>query len=119
VKILVVDDSNFARRSLIKLLNQQMEGWEVIDTGRSEEAFELFSQHKPLIVFLDLTMPMVSGEDVLRQIREVDTVAKVIVVTADIQHKTRENVLGLGADMLVNKPIDADKMAEIITGVLS
>lgn len=117
MKILVVDDSNFARRSLKKLLIQQLEGWEVIDTGKSTEAFELFKENRPSLVFLDLTMPELSGEDVLQQIRTIDKECKVIILTADIQHKTKDNVMDLGADLLINKPIDAEKLAEALIAV--
>jgi len=119
MKVLVVDDSNFARRALKKLLSQQLEGWEIIDTGVSTEAFGLFKEHVPSIVFLDLTMPEMSGEEVLEQIRSVDKECKVIILTADIQNRTRETVMALGASVFMNKPVDAEKLAEALVEVYS
>lgn len=116
-KVLIVDDSNFARRSLKKLISQQLEGWEIIDTGVSTEAFGLFKEHSPSLIFLDLTMPEMSGEEVLEQIRSVDKECKIIVLTADIQHKTRENVMALGANVFMNKPVDAEKLAETLVAI--
>lgn len=118
MKILVVDDSGFARRALIKLLNEQLEGWEIVDTGDGREAVALFKQHTPDITFLDLTMPDVRGEDILEEIRTFDTESKIIVVSADIQLKTRENVIALGANYMVNKPINAEKIAQALTTVM-
>jgi len=119
MKVLVVDDSNFARRSLKKLLAQQLEGWEVIDTGASTEALDLFKEHSPTIVFLDLTMPIMSGEDVLEQIRSVDKECKVVILTADIQNKTKARIMELGANIFMNKPIDAEKLAEALVAIYS
>lgn len=119
MKILVVDDSGFARRALIKLLNEQLEGWEVIDTGDGRQAYDLFMQHKPLVTFLDLTMPEIRGEDILAKIRETDKESKIIVVSADIQQKTKETVMSLGANLMINKPINAEKIAEALTLLLA
>lgn len=118
VKILVVDDSGFARRALIKLLNEQLEGWQIIDTGDGKQAVPLFKQHKPDLVFLDLTMPEVRGEEILEEIRSFDKESKIIVVSADIQLKTRANVIALGANYMVNKPINAEKIAQALTTVM-
>lgn len=118
MKILVVDDSGFARRALIKLINEQLEGWEVTDTGDWKQAVSLFRQHQPDLVFLDLTMPDVRGEEILEEIRSFDRTSKIIVVSADIQQKTRENVMALGADYMVNKPINAEKIAQALTTVM-
>jgi two-component system chemotaxis response regulator CheY len=118
VKILVVDDSGIARKALIKLLNEQLEGWEIIDTGDGKQAVSLFKQHKPDLTFLDLTMPEVRGEDILEEIRTFDKESKIIVVSADIQLKTRENVIALGANCMVNKPINAEKIAQALTSVM-
>ncbi len=118
MKILVVDDSGFARRALIKLINEQLEGWAVIETGEGKQAMPLFTEHRPELVFLDLTMPEIRGEDILAEIKKTDIPSKVIVVSADIQQKTREIVMGLGADYMVNKPINAEKIAEALTAVM-
>lgn len=118
MKILVVDDSGFARRALIRLLTEQLEGWEIIDTGDGREAYDLFMLHKPTITFLDLTMPEIRGEDILARIRETDKDSKIIVVSADIQQKTKETVMALGANMMLNKPISAEKIADALTQLL-
>ena len=69
MKILVVDDSGFARRALIKLIHEQLEGWEVVDTGDGKQAVPLYKEHRPELTFLDLTMPDVRGEDLLAEIK--------------------------------------------------
>lgn len=119
MRILVVDDSGFARRALIKLINEQLEGWQVFDTGDAKEAVSMFRLHAPEIMFLDLTMPDVRGEDILAEIRTFDQECKIIVVSADIQQKTKEAVMSLGADYMVNKPINAEKIAEALTHIMS
>jgi CheY-like chemotaxis protein len=118
VKVLVVDDSGFARRALIKLIKQQLEGWEIFDTDNGHKALDIFKEENPDIVFLDLTMPVVRGEDVLQEIKSISPDSKVIVVSADIQQKTKDNVMSLGADYMVNKPISPEKFAEALTKIM-
>jgi len=118
LKILVVDDSGFARRALVKLIGEQLEGWKIFDTGDGHEALDIFKAESPDIIFLDLTMPVIRGEDILKEIRKESSECKVIVVSADIQQKTREAVVELGANFMVNKPINAEKLAEALAEVM-
>ncbi len=115
MKILVTDDSKMARKMVIKTLNESIEGEiEIFEGQNGQEAVDLYKQHKPKIVFLDLTMPIMDGFEALEQIKMFDNDAKVIIISADIQKTAVDRVLSLGAYNFIKKPIDTTKMKQIL-----
>lgn len=114
MKYLVVDDSKLARLSLIKALKTHVGDEEILQATNGAEALELMSREKAEIVFLDLTMPIMDGYEALPKLLEINKNAKVIVVSADVQAKAKERVISLGAQLHVQKPINADKLKEIL-----
>ncbi len=113
MKILVVDDSKLARSILIKTLNEIEPGAEVMQAENGLIAVELYKEHAPSVVFLDLTMPVMDGYEALKQIIAFNPKAQVVIVSADIQAQAQSMVLEIGAKMMVPKPINSEKMASI------
>ncbi|MBV5320419.1 MAG: response regulator [Sulfuricurvum sp.] len=114
MKILVVDDSKLARLSLIKTLKEHEPSAEIFEAENGLIAVELFKNENPRVVFLDLTMPVMDGYEALKLIMSIDPKAQVVVVSADIQTQAQAQVLALGAKMMVPKPINSDKMSDIL-----
>jgi len=114
LKYLVVDDSRLARLSLIKSLKNSLPDVEVLQASNGVEALAIMQEHKPDIVFLDLTMPEMDGYEALPKLLEINPQAKVIVVSADVQTKAKEKVIALGAQLHIQKPINVEKMQEIL-----
>jgi two-component system, chemotaxis family, chemotaxis protein CheY len=85
-------------------------GHSVIQAEDGAGGLELFFLEKPDLVFLDLTMKDMYGLDVLCKIREIDSTARVIVASADIQDQTRDLVHESGANGFVNKPFSPEKV---------
>ncbi len=107
---LVVDDSKISRKWLIEMIPKKIvESAEIIEGCNGEEAIDLYKQHKPDIVFLDITMPGIDGFEALKHIREINSDALVVMVSADRQKATKEKVLSLGASAIISKPIDAEE----------
>jgi len=114
MKYLVVDDSKLARLSLIKSLKTHIGESDIYQATNGEEAVALMQEHNADIVFLDLTMPIMDGYEALPKLLENNPKAKVIVVSADVQTKAKERVVALGATLHVQKPINAEKMQDIL-----
>ena len=112
MKYLVVDDSKLARLSLIKSLKTHIGESEVFQAVNGEEAVEIVKTEKPDIAFLDLTMPIMDGYEALPKMLEIHP--KLKVVSADIQEKAKTMVLGLGAKLHIKKPINVQKMQNIL-----
>ncbi|HQW19588.1 MAG TPA: response regulator [Rhodocyclaceae bacterium] len=113
VSVLVVDDSPMARKMLMRSLP---ENWdiEVTQVGSGAEAIAAYRTGKIDVMFLDLTMPEMDGYQVLETLRKEDLNCLVIVVSADIQPRAQERVLGLGAISFIKKPVDAQKVEAIL-----
>jgi two-component system, chemotaxis family, chemotaxis protein CheY len=116
-KILVVDDSGLARRLTRRILEEL--GHEVDEASDGAQALEQYVLNRHDVVILDMVMHGMYGLEVLLKLKELNPKLPVIIVTADIQRSTREQVKEAGAAAMVNKPISKDQLAEVLTIVQS
>ena len=113
--ILVVDDEQPIRELVRAYLER--EGLVVLTAGSGAQALELVKTAGPALVVLDLGLPDVPGETVLREIRERgDT--PVLVLTARASEEDRLAGLGLGADDYVTKPFSPREVALRVQAIL-
>lgn len=118
MKILIIDDTKLSRAMILKRIPDNVKNNSKIFQGTNgREAVELYKEIKPDITFLDLTMPVMDGFQALEIIRAHDPDAHVFVITADIQAKARERVLALGAKGIEKKPIDENRLAQILATI--
>ena len=115
-KLLLVDDSGLARRSMRSIL--EASDFEVVEAEDGMIALEKYFVERPDIVMLDLVMKGMYGLDVLTKLREMDPSACGIVVSADVQSSSRDMVEAAGASAFVNKPVDRDHLLAVIRSVL-
>lgn len=116
-KILIVDDSALARRTLRQILESA--GCDVAEAEDGLSALERYFLEKPDVVLLDLVMRGMYGLDVLEKLREMDPAAKVVVVSADVQTSSHELVDQAGAKAFINKPFDREEILGILDAVLA
>lgn len=114
IKVLICDDSSFARKQMARALPPEWEV-EVHFAGDGLEGLDVIRAGNGEVVFLDLTMPNLDGYGVLEAIRKEDLPAMVIVVSGDIQPDAQDRVKKLGAMAFIKKPIDAEKARAILT----
>ena len=115
MKILVADDSKMARRMVIKILEECQEtGHEIFQAQNGQEAVDIYKEQNPVLVFLDLTMPIMDGFTALKLIKQYDENARIVVVSADIQQGSMTQVREDGAMDFVKKPISEAKMKQIL-----
>lgn len=115
-KILIVDDSNYARRVHRQILESG--GHEVVEAATGMAALERFYLDSPDVVVLDLSMEDIGGLDVLRRLREMDPEARIIVVSADVQRTTERLVLDSGAMRFIGKPAGPEQLLDTIGELL-
>lgn len=115
-KILIVDDSSLARRTMRNLLEEM--GYSVEDAPDGAVALEKFFVSPPDLVILDLVMTGMYGVDVLTKMRELNPNARVIIATADVQQSTADQVRAAGAKAILNKPVTREKLKAILDVVL-
>jgi CheY-like chemotaxis protein len=116
-KILVVDDSGLARRTVRQLLEEL--GHSVEEAADGAQALERYVLNRHEVIILDMVMHGMSGLEVLAKFRELNPALPVIIATADIQKSTREMVRTAGAAAIVNKPLNKDELTEVLKLVLS
>jgi len=115
-KILLVDDSALARRSVRQMLEGA--GYEVAEAEDGLIALERYFLAKPDLVILDLVMNGMMGLDVLQKLHEMDPKVIAIVVSADIQHSSREMAVAGGARDFLNKPVDRASLLSAVSRAL-
>jgi two-component system chemotaxis response regulator CheY len=115
-KILIVDDSNLARRTTRKILEDA--GHQVIEAPDGLAALERYYLEKPNLVLLDVTMREMDGIEVLKRLRELDSGVIAIFVTADVQTSTREMAHDGGAVGFVVKPVNPTELVAAVKSAL-
>jgi two-component system chemotaxis response regulator CheY len=115
--IMIVDDSNYTRRTHRRIL--ESDGHTVLEASSGMAAIESYFVNQPDLVLLDLTMEDMSGLEVLRQLRGLQTGARVIVVSADVQRSTSQIVTDSGAMRFLGKPVTAEGLLETVRDVLA
>jgi two-component system chemotaxis response regulator CheY len=115
-KLLLVDDSGLARRSMRAML--ESDGYEVVEAEDGIGALERYFLEKPDLVLLDLVMKGMYGLDVLTKLRELDASACVIVVSADVQSSSQQLVEAAGASGFLNKPVSRADLLKVVHSAL-
>jgi two-component system, chemotaxis family, chemotaxis protein CheY len=120
-KVLIVDDSMSARYFIKNCLTER--DVDIREAKDGQEAIDVFPEYKPDIVFLDITMPVMNGFEALPRLKELGPDVPIVVLTADVQTKTVERIMSLGAFLFLKKPprkpmiLEAlDKGLEVKTG---
>jgi two-component system chemotaxis response regulator CheY len=116
-KILIVDDSSLARRTVRRMLEEL--GHTVEEATDGAQALELYFLHRHDLVVLDMVMSGMYGLEVLAKLRELDPEVRVIVATADIQTSTREQAQAAGANAVINKPVMRPELSGIVSAILA
>ena len=117
--VLVVDDHALLRTGVANIINQEPDLRVVAEAGNGLEAVEAFERYHPDVTLLDLRMPVMEGVEAVRQIRERDPRARVIVLTTYDTDEEISRALKAGAKAYVLKDISADDLIGCIRGVLA
>lgn len=115
--IMIVDDSNYTRRTHRRILESG--GHSVHEASSGMAAIEGYFLHRPDLVLLDLTMEDIGGLEVLSKLRELQADARVIVISADVQRTTTQLVTDSGALRFLGKPVTSEGLLEAVRSVLA
>lgn len=114
IPLLICDDSNMARKQVARSLP---DGWDVEVTFAKNgvEGIAAIKEGKGDVLLLDLNMPEMDGYQVLETILKEDLPTLVIVISGDIQPEAHQRVKSLGALDFIKKPVDKNKLTEILS----
>ncbi|WP_179526741.1 response regulator [Ectopseudomonas composti] len=113
IPLLVCDDSNMARKQLIRALPAE---WPVSlsQATNGEEALTAIRQGLGQVMLLDLTMPVLDGYQTLAALRAEGLSSQVIVVSGDVQEEAVRRVRELGALAFIKKPADPEILRQTL-----
>ena len=114
VRILVAEDHEIVRDGICAIINQQSDMVVVAEAKDGEQAVQLYREHQPDIVLMDLRMPTIEGVDAIAQIKSEFYEAKVIILTT---YDTDEDIyrgLEAGAKGYLLKDTSAEELTTAI-----
>lgn len=116
-RILIVDDAAFMRMMIKDILTKN--DYEVV--GEAENGLKAVEKYKDLspdLVLMDITMPELDGIQAVKQIKEIDPAAKVVMCSAMGQQAMVIESIQAGAKDFIVKPFQAERVIEAIQKVL-
>jgi two-component system NarL family response regulator len=117
--VMLVDDHALLRTGVASIINQEPDLQVVVEASNGLEAIAAYERHHPDVTLLDLRMPVMEGVEAVRQIRERDPRARVIVLTTYDTDDEISRALKAGAKAYVLKDISADLLIACIRDVLA
>jgi len=111
-KVLVVDDEDFHRELMQKLLSRL--GYEVALAESAEEAFSLLKDQKFPVIITDLIMLEMDGVEFCQMLRETDTKTVVIALSGHTDLYDREKLIEAGFDNHLTKPFKIEIISQAI-----
>lgn len=117
-RVLIVDDAAFMRMMLRKII--MVAGHDVVgEATDGDAAVQMYRDLDPDLTILDITMPGKDGIEALREIRELDPAARVVMCSALGQQPKVVESIKLGARDFVVKPFEAEVVERAITKALA
>jgi two-component system response regulator AtoC len=115
-KILICDDDPKITYAVKMILER--DGHQVITANNGRECLELLQADAPSVAFLDITMPEMSGLEVLEKAKEMKVDVPIIMITGYGTMETAIKAMHLGAYEYVTKPLDMEKIRILTRRVL-
>lgn len=118
VKVMVVDDTAFMRmvmRTIVEELGHEV----VAEASNGAEAVNLYHSIRPDLITMDITMPEMDGVSAVKQIKTMDSSAKIVMCSAMGQRDMVLDAIRNGASDFVVKPIQKDRVSEAIKKTLA
>ena len=108
-KILMIEDSAF-ERGVIKNILSEAGYTDVSGADSAEKGLEMYKADKPDLVLLDLRLPGIDGLECLKQLKDINSDVKVIVVTIVGRKDSIDEATSLGVKAYVLKPVTKEKL---------
>ncbi|MFA9465535.1 MAG: response regulator [Velocimicrobium sp.] len=116
-KVLIVDDAAFMRLAIKTILSKDG-SIEFLEASNGIEAVQMYKEYKPEVVTMDITMPDMTGIEALKLIMEIDSKAKVVMISAMGQESLVKEAIVYGAKTFIVKPFKEDYVISTIHKLL-
>ncbi|MGY0616041.1 response regulator [Vibrio sp. FJH11] len=112
MKILICDDSAIARKLIIRTIVQST-SLQLIEAQDGYEALRILEEQNIDILFLDLTMPILDGFEVLKSLPVSSYPTQIVIISGDVQQEAKQRCIELGALAFIAKPLSEDQVVPL------
>ena len=116
MKIVHVDDSRFSLKIATNFLKQIFREAEIVSLNDEEEFLKFLEESKldDIDIFIiDLLLPKISGEELVKQIKKKYPNVFVAVLSSNVQSNVKEKLYDCGIDLFIEKPLTLDKLRDM------
>lgn len=117
MKLLIVDDSLIVRKAIERHVKNP-EITEILQAENGVAALQLYHQHGPQLVTMDLTMPHLDGIGCLREIQNSGHPTSILVISAINSHRTAMEAVAKGACGFIVKPFTPQELIEAMNDLV-
>jgi two-component system, chemotaxis family, chemotaxis protein CheY len=119
LKVLVCDDSILMRRKLKESIELCYDSLVIVEAKDGQMAVEMFIEHKPDLVFMDIVMPVKDGIQAVKEIKLYDANARVVMASSTGTQANLRKAIEAGAYEFVQKPWEQTTIESIIKKLLA
>lgn len=118
VRILYIEDNHENRLLVRRIL--EAEGYSIIEATDGPTGLKAAAQMQPDLILLDINLPEIDGYDLARRFRNTPGLQQVpiLAITANVMKGDRERTLNSGCDGYIQKPIDVDRLPQLVRTAL-
>ena len=116
MRVLLIEDDSATAHSIESMLKS--EGFNVYSTDLGEEGIDLGKLYDYDIILLDLTLPDMSGFEVLKQLRVARVNTPILILSGNADTDAKVRGLGYGADDYMTKPFNKDELVARINAIV-
>jgi len=114
-KVLVADDDYINRRLLISLLKKELYQVEILEAVNGKDALETWNNNPDIqLILLDVEMPVMDGASFLKYYSKDLKLAKPPILAISSNDLIAKEILNLGANAFLTKPITSEKLLNAI-----
>jgi two-component system chemotaxis response regulator CheY len=113
ISCIIVDDEFHIRvfiKSVLKIIGLNVSG----EAPNGEKGIEIFKELNPDIVFMDINMPVKTGDEALKEMKKINPYAMIIMLTSVADMETVEQCIKDGADFYIRKDTPLNELKSII-----
>jgi DNA-binding response OmpR family regulator len=110
--LLYAEDDQETRENYLLLLQNMFD--EIYTAGNGKEALALYHEKSPDMMLVDVSMPVMNGIDLIKEIRKEDSTIPIIIMTAYAERDTLLVAVGLKLETYLLKPVDPNELLRVV-----
>lgn len=117
-KVLIADDEAIIRKGLIKIIDWESLGYEIVgEASNGKEVLNFIDRDNPDVVLIDIKMPTLHGLDAIRTARENGFTGRFIILSGFADFSYAQEAIKYGVSSYITKPVDENALADILSDI--